>query len=282
MLICRNCGSDILEVDVMCPTCGWYAGPPNVRAAERDEERNALEGRYSGAIESAKINGTDEAINKFDVSMRDTCAVINVDIDFLYQFIKNDKEVYSSYQLKVEGQTRTAAEERNDRHRRAIEAMLFGKYAKEIRYAALSVDGTGLKAYGPYAMKLLEITISNRATLLEDNSYHFIPKHNIQPGDSIPPGCRATWAERHKLAVAKLARQISSSTSEADHSKILLRSKGDKAAEEYIEVHIYGGFNNKAIESVKGKSQAKKKHELAMLSMVKDYLSNAGQAWIEE
>jgi hypothetical protein len=160
--------------------------------------------------------------------------------------------------------------------------MIFGGYAAEIRYAALSLDGRGLKSFGSYAIKLREVTIIERATLLEDNSYQFIWKHNIQPREDIPPGYKATWRERHKLAVAKLAGQISSGTTEQEHSKILLFSEGDRATDEFIEVHIYGRFDNKAIESVKGISTISGKYERASLSIIKDHLKSAGKAWIEE
>jgi hypothetical protein len=214
MIVCRNCSSEISDVQEKCFTCGWYAGPPNVRAAERQEERDALEERYNNAIEYAKADGSEHALRSFDENMRKTCAVINVDLDFLRYFITNDDAGYSSYEKSVGGETRKPALSRNDRDRRTIGAMLFGGNAEDIRYAALSLDGAGLKSFGPYAIKLREVAISDRATLLEDNSYHFILKRNIKPRQDIPSGHIATWRERHKLAVAKLAGQISSSTAD--------------------------------------------------------------------
>ncbi len=37
--------------------------------------------------------------------------------------------------------------------------MLFGRYAEQIRFAALSLDGTGLTSYGAYTLKLKEIAV---------------------------------------------------------------------------------------------------------------------------
>jgi hypothetical protein len=82
--------------------------------------------------------------------------------------------------------------------------------------------------------------------------------------------------------VAKLSGQISSTTSEANHSKILMSDTGDRATDEFIEVHIYGGFNNNAIESVRGNSSTKDKLNMALASAIQDHLNKAGQQWIEE
>ena len=111
------------------------------------------------------------------------------------------------------------------------------------------MDGAGLSSFGPCAIRLREVVVDERATLLEGNSYHFISKHNIRPGEDIPPGYSAAWRERHKLAVAKLATQISPGTTEQEHSKILLFSEGRRDTDEFIEVHIYGGFDNKALST---------------------------------
>lgn len=283
MEICKKCSSELSEIEEKCPVCGDYAGHLNVRAAETREEKEALEARYLAALGQSKTDGREQAVISFDESMRKTCAVVNVDLKFLHQFITDDKVMYSNYELAEKGQTRRPAPPKDDSDRRTIGAMLFGLYAEEIRYAALSLDGSGLKSYGPYALKLSEIAIAERATLLEDNSYSFISKHGIAPRQAIPPGYRATWGERHKLAVAKLSGQISAGTIEANHSKILMSGTGNRKTDEFIEVHIYGGFNNKAIESVRSSSSiTTDKHKIALLSIVQDYLEKAGQAWIEE
>lgn len=282
MIICEQCSSEVLETEEKCATCGRFAGAPNVRSAQRQEEADALERRYLAAINRSHITGTDASLMMFDVDMELTCAVVNVELDFLFQFINDDRMTFSNYDLSVKGQTRKPAKARHDRHRRAIGAMLFGHYAEQIRYAAMSLDGGGLESFGPYAIRLRDVSVADRASLLEDNSYNFIPKHNLHPGEQIPPGYVATWRERHKLAVAKLAERISAGTTEQEHSRILLSSTGDRATDECIEVHIYGGFDNKAIESVRGSSPTRGKYELATISIVKDYLSRSGKAWVEE
>jgi hypothetical protein len=282
MSICTRCSSPLLELEEKCPTCGAYVGAPNVRAAEQDEEVDALNRRYVDAIQRANANGRELAVMEFDESVKQAFAVVNVDLDFLRQFITNDKLIYSNYELSVRGQLRKPAKSADDRQRRTVGAMLHGNYAEQIRYAALSLDGSGLASWGQYAMRLREIAIIDRASLLEDNSYNFIPKHNLEPGGEIPAGYVAAWPERHKLAVAKLSEQIAAGTTAGAHSRILLSSTGNRATDECLEVHIYGGFDNKAVESVKGSSSVKGKWEQATISIIKDYLTNAGKSWVEE
>lgn len=289
MIICISCKSNIADNEEKCPTCGWNAGPPNVRTVSREEEREALEKRYNEAIQNAISKGAQHALESFDENMKRTCAVINMDIDFLHWFVTDDKLVYSTYDLSVDSEARKPATPKDDRHRKTVGAMLYGHKAKEIRYAALSLDGGGLTSYGPYTIRLREIAIMERATLLEDNSYQFISTHDIKPGGDIPPGYTATWKERHKLAVAKLADEIHSGTAEQEHPKILLSSEGNRGTDRFIEVHIYGGFDNNAIESVRGSSSVKAtsdrrkaKFNRAALSIIKDHLKKKGKAWVEE
>jgi hypothetical protein len=271
----------VSETQEKCSTCGEYAGPPNVRASDQDWEVEALESRYLAAIDEARASGRQREIMSFGADMKLTFAVVNVDLAFLHQFLTNDNLTYTNYDLSIKGEARRPAKEQDDRHRKSVGAMLFGSYAEEIRYAALSLDGAGLTSWGPYALQLKEIAVADRASLLEDNSYNFVAKHKLRPGGQIPAGYVTGWQNRHKLAVAKLGGQVSAGTTEAAHPRILLVSTGNRHTDDFIEVHIYGGFDNKAIESVKGRSAVKGKYEQAVICIVKDLLTNAGKAWIE-
>lgn len=203
---CPNCGVDVPEATEKCLTCGCYIGPPNVRIAGRAEERTTLEGRYLQAVEAARSNGSYENLMRFAEAVKRAQAVINVRLDFLYLLLTADNTLHSSYSLAVGGQIRKPALGRDDQDRRGVEGKLFGTYGEEIRYAALSLDGSGLISYGPYAVKLREIAIKGRTTVLEENSYDFVRRHQLLPGVEIPPGYRAVWDDKHKLAVANWLR----------------------------------------------------------------------------
>ena len=277
---CHKCGTEVPYSDDKCPTCGHYMGPPNVRAVRKPEETKALQIRYEKALEIAEADGTSDQLNKFETVMAKTCAVINVDLYYLHHFFLKDEPLYSTYSFQVRGQTRKSASARDDQQRRGIDGTILGGYAEEIRYAALSVDGSGLKSYGEYTMKLKEVAIAERSTLLEDNSYHFVEKHKIIAGAKTPLGYRAIWGDRKKLTVAKLYKKITPQTSENEFARILLFSEGNRATDEFVEVHIYGAFDKNAVESVRGKFAASKKG--AMAREVKEFISKTGANWVEE
>ena len=282
MLKCRICNSEIPDTVEKCFTCGFYAGLPNVRVAERAEEIQALDERYQKAFDIAKVHGYLSLLEKFDESLKQTSAVINSDLDSLYFFIRSSRSLYSNYERGVKGQIRKPAARDDARKRLGVGAILFGDYADEITYAALSLDGSGPHSYGPYAMKLKDIAVTNRATLLENNSYDFVPKHNLKPGNKPPPGYITSWNNRNKLAVAKLAERITPDTKETDFARLLLFSEGNRATDEFVEVHIYGTFDSKAVESIKGSSVNIPEDEQHLLRIFKQHLQRAGIEWIEE
>lgn len=280
---CSNCGEDVSKyyLNSSCPRCLHPIGHPNVREVSRDEEQEALEERYEVAFEMSQKDGSYSNLKDLDAAMHQTCAVVNGDLDFLHAFITNDKALYSTYTLQVRGNVRIPAEPQDDRRRMGIEGMLFGSYGAEIRYAALSLDGRGVVSYGPYAMQLSDVAIAKRATLLEENSFDFVETYAMRPGDVIPPGYRSTWQDRHKLVVAKLSERIKETTSPDAHPSLVLSSEGNYDDDDFIEVHIYGPFNPRAVAAVHGRSSTKNAVEGAKLKTIKDILTRAGKAWIE-
>jgi hypothetical protein len=281
MLKCIVCGSDIPETEEKCFTCGFHAGPPNVRAAEEDDEVRALEARYQAAIARATTNGYLPTLRRFDDAVKQSSTVINCDLRFLHLFVTSEKTLYANYEGGVAGRLRKPAALYDDLARRGIGGSLFGGYASEIIYAALSLDGSGPTSYGPYAIRLRDIAVRSRATVLENNSYDFVRKHKLASGDKRPPGYVASWDSRNKLAVAKMAEYITPQTGDAEFPHLLLASAGDRATDEFIEVHICGTFDLNAVESVKGISSSGSRDDRDLLRIIKQHLSKAGKLWIE-
>jgi len=83
------------------------------------------------------------------------------------------------------------------------------------------------------------------------NSYKFVPGHSIRVGDKLPIGYMACWEHRHSLALAKLAKHLSVGQSESEWQALLICSDGkNRENDDFIEAHIYGGFNSNAVESL--------------------------------
>jgi hypothetical protein len=279
---CPRCPSEIPDALETCPTCRYNAGTPNVRAAKRQEETEALEERYQRGLELARSNGCEPMLLKFEAAVAQASTVLNVKIDTLFTFLRSSVGLYVNYETGVREGMRKPASLSNDSARFGVSGTLFGAYGDKIMYAALSLDGTGLHSYGPYAVKLMNVAVDSRATVLENNSYVFRRKHGIAPGDQPPPGYTATWDNKAKLAVAKIAEYISPTTTEADFPRLLLSSTGDRETDEFMEVQIYDTFDLYAVESVKGQSTVRSRDESDLLRMVKECLKNLGKEWIEE
>lgn len=282
MLLCPVCKSEIPDTEPRCLTCWFDAGAPNVRAAARSEEANALEGRYQRALERARRIGCQSKLLDFSEAVKKSSAVINVDVNFLHFFVTNRKSLYANYERAVAGHGRKPAAFQDDAARRGVGSILFGSYAIDIIYAALSLNGYGPSSYGGYAIKLKDLTICNRATVLESNSFDFVRTKRLAPGKRLPLGYLAPWDSRHKIAVAKLGKYITSQTTDNDFCSLLLSSAGNRVTDDFLEVHIYGSFDLLAVESVTGGSMSVSKNERNLLSPIKQHLKKAGIAWIEK
>jgi hypothetical protein len=278
---CPNCGSPFAASDERCSTCGDHLGFPNVRASNRPAERIALEERYKAAMERAESRMAKLAVETFQKAVSRSSAVFNCDIYRLRELVAEGKSLYANYYLAVRAQVRKAADEENDRLRRAVDSLVFGSYADQIIFGALSIDGKGLASYGAYSLVLREIAVAKRASLLEENSYSFIARHKLKPSDGLPPGHRSVWEKREELAVAKLADAIRPDTPESSYPGILLSNGTSRTEDDFIEVHLYGPFNLQAIEYVCGNSNPKRPEERALLAVIKDLLSNSKKQWVE-
>lgn len=280
MASCSNCGSPIPPTADRCPTCGADAGSPNVRAAETLEEKAALDLRFDEALLRAESRGTKPDVERFVDAMSRSVAVVNCDLSFLKEFVTKSNALYSNYHRGVLAQVRKAAESQLDRDRTAADALLFGSYGAEIRFAALSLTGSGLSSYGLYAMKLREVAVARRSSLLEENSFNFIQRHKITIRTPIPAGHRSTWNERAKLATAKLADLITTGMGDSSFQAILLVDRRNRELDEFVEVHIFGPFDRDAIESVMG-PPPKGTLNYAAWEVVKENLRTLGKKYYE-
>lgn len=266
----------VKPVPLAAPTLGF----PMFREVSLASEKETLERRYNKAIKDAHTDGQD-ALLEFSHALKDSRAAIAIGLDYLAGFMTKDETLYSSYALMVSGEIRKAASSVNDKKRRGVEGFFFGSYADKIRYAALSLDGKGLSSYGLFTLILKDVAVRARATLLEDNSYKFYDRFKDKIPDNFPPGYRAAWGERHKLAVAKLADRIPVTTTHDEFPGILLTCTGDRKTDDFIEVHIYGAFDNSAVETVVGNSKTSSKAVKAQLAVIKEKLIKKGVLWVE-
>ncbi len=164
--------------------------------------------------------------------------------------------------------------------RLAVDGTVHGSYGERITYAALSADGRGAASYGVISMKLRDVTVSERATVLETNSWTFVRSRNLF-GKMLPPGFLSIWTERHKLVCAKLLDMLDATTPADQMSSIILKQAPNRQDEEFCEVHIFGTFTSASLESISGSSKATKPIDIALFGWVKDKLAAIGKPWVE-
>ncbi|HER26149.1 MAG TPA: hypothetical protein ENI69_03475 [Rhodospirillales bacterium] len=281
---CPSCEAKVNWAMDRCPKCKHDMGFPNIREVGCSNELDKLDSRHRKALDDAAKNNAQDRVSAFEkVLASQSSAVINCSPSFLAGFLEDNRILYSTYKLQVDAETRKAASMNDDRQRHGTEGTLFGSYAGDICYAALSLDGAGLVSNGPCSVTISETTCEASATLLEENSYTFVRNRNILPGDDIPLGYRALWRDRHKLAVAKLAHKVTPGTQDHTFKHLLLESDGNKENDEFLEIHLYGPFDNQSIDAVSApRPENAPNKEKNDLRRIRDQITKSGKQWMEQ
>ncbi len=277
-MICPRCSNEVSESSTSCPSCGTFVEFSNVRLAERPDETAALELRYREALAEADRRKALDRVRDFETAVQNQSqAVVAMDSDILIGLVRRSNTLFANYQLLVRAQARQAALVTNDQRRLAVDGAMWGNLGSEIRYAALSLDHRGLMSYGNCFATLRNLNIEHRASVLETNSYDFV---QASGGGKLPSGYRSKWERRHLVAVAKCASLINGTTAASAFPEILMRSAPTRSRDEFIEVHIHGAFDFKAIEAV-GAVEASDPLDKGMISIAKQYVVGAGTKWLE-
>ncbi|MGI8656177.1 MAG: hypothetical protein ACR2LC_13285 [Pyrinomonadaceae bacterium] len=251
---CADCGNKIPPSAERCPHCARPGLFPNVRAAKESDERTALDERYQSEMtKAAKYSAADEAsLRDFETAMANSQAIIARPAKDVLRLATNDNEIYATYYQQIEGGLKLPAGDEWDILRGLADRALFPGYEKDIRFAALSLDGIGLSNYGECSITLRDDLIAYRASVFEENSTVFMKTHHITiwKATELPQGYRATWDERGKLCVAKLSGKIDATTKSGEYSALLLQQGATSEDDEFVEVHIWGPMTVRTIERV--------------------------------
>lgn len=229
-----------------CPHCARPGLFTNVDEAGLPAERRALRKRYRAATERAAARGCADKARRFEEKLADSRAVVNRSGLETARLASSERELFSTFYQLLKAEVRLPTGESWDRLRRIADEALFPGYKEKIRFAALSLDRRGLVSYGDCTLLLREPMISHRASVYLENSTLFLRRHHYDP----PLGFRATWEERAKLCVAKVAERLEPSTAETDFPTLLLRQGATSAEDEFVEVHIWGPLSVHCIDAV--------------------------------
>ena len=251
-LTCSFCNEKISLSARNCPNCQSDVGFPNVRATQIPGEIGALQKRVDDAEVSSGLRKCKDVINRFEHCVSISKAVFCRSLDMVHELVTRENILYISFQKQVNSGLRLPNDDIWEIARPAVEATLFPHYSDQINFMCLTANNKGLTNYGSYSIVLKDHMICNRASVFEENSVIFMDKHKVVAGKPVPPGYRASWSSRGKLAVAKLHSRIDPATSEDHFPEILMRSGADNSLDDFIEVHIYGPISPKAFERIVG------------------------------
>lgn len=132
-----------------------------------------------------------------------------------------------------------------------FEPELFYQYAEHIAFAALSLNTTGIKNFGPCCCTLSLKMVAHRTSLFHENNLVFLWfERSLERMEDVPVGYRATWDKRAELCVAKLAPQIHVGMNSSDFPDLVLHQASDAKDAKLIEAHIYGLITVRGVEHV--------------------------------
>lgn len=269
-----SCRDEIPASVDKCPACHRELTAPNVRIAETTEEINALNARLAQADAEATARNCINQLNDFGVAVMSSAAAICRPLQEIKRLVSSNLLLYNTFYDQVSSDQRLPEANEYDQMRESVDALIFPNYHKRIVFAALTLNDNGAVAYGGHAIILKEDTIKHRASVFETNTFEFAKKHNLGVNTPCLKGYRASWSNRHILAKAKLYPLIDKNVSSKDYPGILLRNDAaDKKNDDFIEVHIYGGFNRGAIDKLTINEVKNPADKLIIKSISKDAAS---------
>jgi hypothetical protein len=247
---CSLCANEIRAYERNCPVCDTDAGYPNVRAAERADNVKALAGRFDEAERLCALDGRSDVLRRFQSAVKESKAVLCRSLSQTLKMVSTDNDLYASFYGEVEAEARRPEETLIEDDRLIADNLLFPHYHQHIRFASLSLNYQGVRHYGPCSITLSDVAIAHRSTVFEKNSLEFCRELKLGAGAGVPPGYRATWRDRDKLAAAKLQARIEPDDIDVTFPRRLLRDMPDTSPPDFIEVHIYGPLQRRGIERV--------------------------------
>jgi hypothetical protein len=274
---CSYCGIPFSYKLSQCPVCGEQAFP-NVRLADRQEERDELERRYQEALSDAESRGCKDAVLAFEreIAVRSK-AITNNKSRIVFDKSISDNELYASYYERIEGGSRIPDDDNWDFFRRITDETIFPYFKSDIHFAALTLDGEGLPNYGDCSIVFRDNMIDRRTSVIECNSVMLIIKiwDELKKNCGLPFGYRTVWEDRAKLCIAKLSGKINSDIDPGDYPKLLLTSDKDRTKDEFVEIHIYGKISRYTLERVIIQKSSRPPDE-DIINKLKEKLSEIG------
>jgi len=213
----------------------------------------ALDSRYATAMASAVSNGTVSITAELEnTTATQSRVVISRPSSEVFRLACGDDQLYTTFYRLTEAGVRLPADPKWDTERLSADSRMFPYYHGEVRMGALTLDNAGLLHYGDCHLIMKTAMVDFRTTVFTENTAAFAAKNSV-----IPSGHRATWENRGRLAVAKLAPNLTPLTTTSDLPAILKKDRTSTNDDSFLEAHVYGSVSMRTVEIV-GISLAKK------------------------
>lgn len=274
-LYCINCQTAIPSHVDRCVGCGHDVGFPNDRAAAAFTEVDALNSNYQQARARCATIGASAVADLLETELRASTAVICKPWGVINTLLDRDSRLLQTFHQEVESEGRTPEANDFDRERAGIDATFFPHYHQRMRFAALSIDGQGPVAYGGGCLVLKELSIAERSTVFIENTITYVRRTRLPAGSPPPPGLTATWANRVKLGIAKLADRLRTGMQKEDLAAIVLTQTGKTDGDDFLEVHVYGPIHRSAVALLAGE-MPRNDADHAMVVQMKSDLARIG------
>jgi len=173
---CPKCSHEVPIGQRNCPACETFIGFPNVRIASDPKEVGELELRWKSAEASAVARKCEKQLLAFTTKVEnDSKAVISCSELELLQMMESGR-LKISYHRQIESGQRQPEENFWDQNRDTVDTKLFPGFKDDIVFAALSLDGKGIRGYGSAMITLRSDLIEDRAMVFHENSVVFVDK----------------------------------------------------------------------------------------------------------
>ena len=245
-IICKKCTLENERNRGNCNRCNEPLGSgfPNVNVYSDSYFTDVVTKRYDACISSLTTTKEKDAIADFEKQiLAEAQPVVNMDRKLFFLLV-NSKEDYLPYRRAVDLGKRAISDVQNDHKRTVIDTSFYGTHGSDIVFAALSLNEKGLISYGEICVTLNADWVSDRITVFNKNSFDLYDdltrEYSWNPAHFPPPsGYFGTWNNREEITVVKYKDEVIKISQGNNNADILLKSNGNRAEDEFIELHIY-------------------------------------------
>jgi len=279
---CPHCKLEYPKDSKNCLNCGRPApstkGFPNVVLAEKKKEKKELSQRYEAAIADSTSSGAIARLRQFEATVKAEGRLITAcRLTKFFDFGDREGAVFPTFQQLYHAELAFAGDDPNNNDRLIAEEATLPGCSRRIHFAVLAIDDLGLSHYGNYSLIWNLEMVAHRTSLFIANCLTWRKQNKMPLNVAAPPGNRATWEDRHLLAVVKCAGSITSRTKHSSFPRILVRNRSKQGEYDvFIEGHIWGPLTRSSLSKVICTSAEKSTAKRLLAEEIADELRKLG------